>query len=179
MAFQGGAGNDWLIGREGRDTYVFGRGSGQDIVVEFAGEASTIRVLAGVTQDDLNVYNANTGLVLNIAGTTDSITLSSAGGLDIHFADGTLWDSTTIQSRAINALLSPNGEDGSDTLAGGVGDDSISGHGGDDTLLGGLGADTLVGGSGNDQLDGGVGGDFLVGDFGDDLLIGGEGNDRV
>ncbi|HEV2044765.1 MAG TPA: hypothetical protein VGR05_08815, partial [Sphingomicrobium sp.] len=43
-----------------------------------------------------------------------------------------------------------SGNDGSDTIFGGVGAETINGGGGGDTLIGGLGADLLTGGSGND-----------------------------
>ena len=51
------------------------------------------------------------------------------------------------------------GEQGDDTLTGGVLDD---------WLFGGEGNDTLNGGRGNDLLDGGAGADWLIGGIGED-----------
>src|SRR5262249_33556384 len=45
--------------------------------------------------------------------------------------------------------------------------------------MGGAGSDTLAGGEGDDQLIGGVGNDTLVGGEGDDELIGGAGKDTA
>ena len=50
---------------------------------------------------------------------------------------------------------------------------------GQDTLLGGVQNDRLFGGAGNDSLSGGDGVDRLVGDADNDLLAGGEGDDRL
>lgn len=93
------------------------------------------------------------------------------------------------------------GDDFSEVISGGLGDDLIVGGGGDDTLLGGGGDDILIGGSGADGLDGGDGNDVLVGDElsydadagsdgdpgefevtpdgEDDVLVGGAGTDKA
>ncbi|WP_152539446.1 calcium-binding protein [Methylomicrobium lacus] len=75
------------------------------------------------------------------------------------------------------------------SIAGGVGDDSLSigglqpiqldGAAGNDLLTSGDGIDTLRGGDGNDVLDAGKGNDFMVGGAGDDRIIAGEGDDFV
>jgi Ca2+-binding RTX toxin-like protein len=63
-----------------------------------------------------------------------------------------------------------SGQDGNDTLYGGLDNDN-------DTLYGGYGDDRLEGGAGNDQLYDGPGLDILEGGAGDDLLYGGMEND--
>mgnify|MGYP002624392696 FL=1 len=68
---------------------------------------------------------------------------------------------------------------GTNYVAGGRGDDTITSHDGNDVLLGGGGNDTISGGGGNDKLDGGSGDDVLNGDDGNDSLVGGSGNDTV
>ena len=188
----GAAGNDVLAGGAGHDTYVFGRGAGQDIVGESLGESSTVLVTAGVSPIELNIYNANTGLVLNIAGTTDTLTLGTATNLDIRFADGTVWNSAIIQSRAVNDPPASNGtpeNEGDDVLVGGVGNNELIGGLGNDQLIGGFGDDRLYGlrqsfagfasGSDNDTLLGGPGSDILYGSMGNDFLDGGTGNDLL
>ena len=188
----GAAGNDVLAGGAGHDTYVFGRGAGQDIVGESLGESSTVLVTAGVAPIELNIYNANTGLVLNIAGTTDTLTLGTATNLDIRFADGTVWNSAIIQSRAVNDPPASNGtpeNEGDDVLVGGVGNNELIGGLGNDQLIGGFGDDRLYGlrqsfagfasGSDNDTLLGGPGSDILYGSMGNDFLDGGTGNDLL
>ncbi|SDG56430.1 Hemolysin-type calcium-binding repeat-containing protein [Thalassobaculum litoreum DSM 18839] len=67
--------------------------------------------------------------------------------------------------------------EGDDTLYGGDGDDTIGSAAGDDELFGDAGADRVLGGTGNDTLSGGVGDDILAGQAGDDILVGGVGRD--
>ena len=82
--------------------------------------------------------------------------------------------------------LSSTATNGSDTIWGGAGADTINGGGGNDTLFGGSGGDglggnadldTLYGGSGNDTINGGNDADRIIGGYGADTLTGGNGND--
>ncbi len=107
-------------------------------------------------------------------------------------ASGNYWINVTI---AGSLPLVVNGTGGPDTLAGWLGDDSItafdlaaapdtaanvlSGLAGDDTLRGGAGADSLDGGTGRDSLRGGSGNDTLIGDAGDDTMLGDAGDDSL
>ncbi|TFZ03116.1 calcium-binding protein, partial [Ramlibacter henchirensis] len=63
------------------------------------------------------------------------------------------------------------GNNASNVITGGAGDDVLSGLGGHDTLNGGAGNDTLLGGSGNDVLNGSVGDDLLTGGAGVDTFV--------
>ena len=65
----------------------------------------------------------------------------------------------------------------SDQVAAGGGNDSVYGYAGNDFLNGEDGNDTLLGGTGNDSLYGGTGNDLLNGQAGIDYLVGGAGND--
>ena len=87
--------------------------------------------------------------------------------------------------------------DGSDTMYGGPGSDSMTLGGGndyayggfcndsialglgDDRGYGGVGNDTITGSGGNDLMNGGEGNDILNGELGLDVLIGGGGNDGM
>ena len=82
--------------------------------------------------------------------------------------------SATWQLRTGSKL---DGDEGNNTITGGVGRDYLTGGGGNDVLYGNDGADYLDGGSGNDQLYGGVGSDLLVGGSGTNVLDGGVGDD--
>jgi len=64
------------------------------------------------------------------------------------------------------------GTGGSDTINSGNGDDYVYGGGGSDSLNGGAGDDTLDGGSGSDQLNGGSGNDTLVYNLSENLVAG-------
>jgi Ca2+-binding RTX toxin-like protein len=69
------------------------------------------------------------------------------------------------------------GNQGSDTICGGEGNDLIGGDEAADILGGCEGNDTMYGGSDNDTLTGCQGDDILYGDLGHDSLSGGSGND--
>jgi Ca2+-binding RTX toxin-like protein len=72
-----------------------------------------------------------------------------------------------------------NGFDGNDILDGGNGNDSLKGGNGNDTLNGGNDNDTLEGGEGNDTLNGGNGNNCLKGENGNDKLNGGASSDTL
>ncbi len=63
-----------------------------------------------------------------------------------------------------------NGQDGNDTITGGVGADYIDGGNGNDSLKGEAGHDTILGGAGLDTLFGGAGADSLNGGAGRDTI---------
>jgi Ca2+-binding RTX toxin-like protein len=76
------------------------------------------------------------------------------------------------------------GRGGADHLSGGAGDDRI--EGGDETIAGtgdringGAGNDVLFGNGGDDTLHGDTGRDGLVGGLGNDVLVGGDDNDLL
>ena len=83
-------------------------------------------------------------------------------------------------SESIDAGLGDDTVDagaGNDTLNGGEGDDVIDAGDGNDDVEGGSGDDDIEAGAGSDSLEGGDGDDSLDGGSGDDLLIGGIGSD--
>ena len=69
------------------------------------------------------------------------------------------------------------GVQGTDTLEGGAGADSLIGDAADDLLDGGADTDYLFGAAGDDLLLGGAGRDSLNGGWGSDTLDGGAGDD--
>jgi Ca2+-binding RTX toxin-like protein len=205
--FDGGAGNDTLIGNyydgywgtyngAGNETYLFGRGDGQDAVYDndtTAGNLDKIIFKTGVAPGDVQVSRSGSNLVLSIAGTTDQITVmnyfmgDAAGGWaveEIRFTDNpaTVWDTAFIKTAVLTGGIGNDiilGYVSDDVLAGGDGNDTLSGGDGNDTLNGGLGADTLKGENGNDSLNGGDGADNLQGGNGSDTFDGGAGNDTL
>ena len=204
-ALDGGAGNDSLQGESGNNTYLFGRGDGQDSLTHFIdstpGKNSVLRFKEGVAPSDVSIkqlysyfWSWNADIEFAIAGSSDKITVASlwrglSTGDDsyttvqrVEFADGTSWDLNAVKSRVFAGTAGADtvsGTSGSDGISGQGGNDTLTGAAGDDTLMGGDGADSLNGNSGNDALDGGAGNDILNGESGNDTLDGGTGNDAL
>ncbi|NOS76641.1 MAG: hypothetical protein HOP35_01715 [Nitrospira sp.] len=177
----GGAGDDSLQGNGGADTYLFGRGSGRDLVFDAsaAGEVETIQLASDIAPTDIEVYRVGSSLGLVISGTTDELTLASFfnqseyAQKQVRFADGTVWNEAELRTRAVDTGLI-FGTTGNDTL----------------TLSAGARHRGLVGDAGSDILTGGDWDDVLYGDvtfqpssgpqvIGDDMLIGGAGHDSL
>ncbi|MGH7231144.1 MAG: calcium-binding protein, partial [Nitrospiraceae bacterium] len=170
----GGAGNDQLNGGTGDDAYVFGRGSGQDRLVDIGGTGDVIQLASEVTPGDVQVTKSGRDVVLTIAGTNDQLTLAQfflnpiLQVDEVRFADGTVWDAATLASQAQQDII---GTDGVDVLAGTGRDDVLRGLGGDDQISGQTGDDLLDGGAGADTLTGGAGSDAYVVDNPGDVVV--------
>lgn len=174
------------------DTYLFGRGSGQDIVYDYdttTGNLDKIQMAADVLVSDVTVYKNGANLYLSISspdGSTDTLTLANWFSGDdykveeVVFADGTVWDVPLLNAMANVATEGADifdGTSGNDVFNGLGGNDTLYGYGGNDTLIGGDGADVIWGGDGNDTLAGGAGlFDFLHGGSGNDTYIYGRGD---
>ena len=200
----GGSGNDTLdAGSAGIATYLFGRGDGQDKVVGYPtdwidwnnpynfrkGLDDVIQFKSGIVPSDILVKATPNGLVLQIAGTQDQLTVqdyfsvnfqyaSSIGNdlLKVRFADGSRWNYAQVIALS---QIATEGDDYLSTFwsngyANGLGgNDTISGDG---TLVGGAGDDRLMGLDGSDTLDGGPGIDRLTGHLGNDTFLFGRGD---
>ncbi|MEJ8849679.1 calcium-binding protein [Variovorax rhizosphaerae] len=200
--FDGGAGNDTAYGDGGNDTYLFGRGDGQDTMIDTdstAGNVDRLVFKAGVAVADVVASRDGDTLVLKIAGTTDQARVQNYFTDDatnrsqieeIRFTDApnTVWTVADIKTLILTGTASNdnltgfasadvmNGLDGNDDIYGRDGDDVIDGGAGNDTLLGGTGNDALSGLTGNDTFDGGAGNDIMYGDGGNDVFLFGKGD---
>ena len=182
----GGEGNDYLEGYIGNDIYVFGRGYGQDSIDEQgdSSDVDTLRLADGITPGDITLRatpDFSSEVFLSINDTNDQLSLGGFFAFEslrvdlIQFADGSIWDYSTMLARVEGVNL--DGTEEVDYLSGNVTNDILSGLGGDDSLYGGAANDALLGGAGADWLDGGTGNDTLDGGTGADTMIGGAGND--
>lgn len=193
----GGTGNDSLFGDGGNNTYLFGRGDGQDTIDTRGSGAGldTLLFKSGVSPSDVVLkrvpyFNgtSNQGdwaLQVSIAGTSDRVSVNrfffndDPGNYlnplrEIRFADNTAWNVQAILDRTFAGTAADDtylGTIGNDVLNGASGNDSLSGRVGNDTLKGGTGADTLRGEAGLDELTGGTGRDLLYGGDGDDTYL--------
>lgn len=140
----GGAGNDRLEGSEGNDTFwVFADGD---------------QILGGDGIDTVDATRLTKGVAINLddksvrfTGKNKADTLRS-----IENATGTRFDDVIT------------GDDSTNILTGGAGNDKIAGLGGDDIIDGGPGRDDLSGGTGNDLI-------YVQGD--EKKVLGGAGTD--
>ncbi len=196
----GGAGPDRLSGGGGRDTYLLQRGMGQDLVFDTSsvGDVDTVQVASDIAPDQVKLIQRVDDLVITINGTEDELLLAgffshvSAQLKDVHFADGTVWESGFLRANAANTAVSVTGSPNNETLRGDGGNDTLIGDAGDDILSGGLGDDILYGDgvfsisvidgkpiAGNDVLRGGPGDDLITDHLGTNLFDGGAGNDSL
>ena len=193
----GGKGDDYLEGGQGRDTYVYAKGDGNDTIYNYDSAASDVDSFGN--QDTLRFTDINYDEVI-VSKNNDDLRLTIDDGSiitikgffrgkgyeleRIQFADGKVWTADEL-----NALAHPiNGTSGNDNLYGGLGNDAIrglagndyiDGKRGNDYLYGGTGRDIIYGGDNDDTLYGGTGQDRLVGGRNDDTLYGGDGNDYL
>jgi len=158
----GGAGNDVLRGLGGGDTYLFGRGSGQDTIEEsyatvYEDLPDTVLFGDGLTASDLHFLKAGNDLLVSLLGAADTLTITNQfDGTGQHaveifaFSDGTSITSEQVRVLAIAAQATD-------------GDDTVTGTDADDVLTGGLGNDLLEGDDGKDR--------YLFGaSFGSDII---------
>ncbi|NHZ83454.1 hypothetical protein F2P44_29930 [Massilia sp. CCM 8695] len=110
---EGGAGSDYLHGGTGNDTFVYGRGDGEDVLTFTNGTDpigfNTLQFKAGILPSDIVLKGAPPGMRIYALGTSnvDAITVPTFMSEDstsnnnnplqqITFADGTIWDISTI-----------------------------------------------------------------------------------
>ena len=174
----GGAGDDYLDGGAGADTYLFNAGDGADVVADSG--PSVIQFGEGVIPGF--VWTGLGSLVLNY-GEGDAIHFTAFDAAEpyatrvfdrLEFADG----STILFEDLIANGFYLAGSEGDDVITGSGVNDQIFGYGGNDTLSGRGDHDDLYGGDGDDTLSGGPGdGDVLVGEEGADTFVYAAGDD--
>lgn len=130
---------------------------------------------------------------LRIVGTdyNDTISFQYSTSYDLsHYTTGWTFDGQAVGGPGDDTITGSrdntswyddelNGNGGSDTIDGDLGDDEISGESEADILVGGVGFDTIYGGLGDDQITGDDGDDFLYGGGDDDTIDGGIGVDII
>ncbi len=159
----GGGGPDFIAGMAGDDV-LFGN-QGQDIILGLAG-SDTIH--GGYSAD---IIHGGSGAD-SINGGTSADDLD--GGTQRRTAHDRFPFPDPEHSRWVD-----DGDDTSDLILGGPGNDDIFGGPGDDTINGGDGDDVVDAGQGNDYIDGAADSDKLHGGFGDDTLLAGSGHDEL
>lgn len=172
-----GTGSDRAVGGEGNDRYIYNRGDGDLVIAESdaslgvaGGGDDILQFGEGINPADLGFSRSGLNLVIDIAGTSGTITIEN------WYADGNLRieQFLFVDGGAINVRFqgfSPtptglhdwiSGTTAGETLQGSAGNDILSGRGGRDTLQGGIGNDLLLSDARGDTLDGGSGNDTVA-----------------
>ncbi len=196
--FHASAGDDVLNGAGGPDIYEFGPGSGHDTINEsrfniWDDDPNEVHFSAGVLPSDVQISRNGTDLVLTLASTGDTLTVTEQFDTNSDryvesyvFTDGTVW----TRADMVAAVATMTGTSGNDTLVGAPidetfygleGNDVLNGDGGADQMFGGAGDDTIFADGGNDTLEGGTGNDHLEGSSGGDTYTyrRGDGDDVI
>jgi Ca2+-binding RTX toxin-like protein len=166
----GGDGNDTLIGGTANDTLIGGAGND---VLEGGASDDSFQVSGAIGEDTFNGGSGDDYLELRGDVTTSRLMLNAAASVEIIFLsdgengyrlDGTSGDDIFD----VSGVIDVSGQDYAFRL--GTGNDSFTGNNSTNWVDGGEGNDTLVGGSGDDVLIGGGGDDVLVGAAGADIF---------
>ncbi len=189
----GGAGTDTLEGGAGEDVYVFGKGYGQDTIID-AGELGTLR-FTGLKSTDVLVNGVGEyDVTITIKGTSDVLVIkdfrkgAEYSDWNLEFSNGKMH--VTDPGSPFRFIYGGAGDDvlkapvegslmygfgGDDTIIASKGDDIIYGGDGDDTITAGEGNDFILDSAGNDTIDAGMGNDIISGSAGDDIYVFGKG----
>jgi len=167
-----GLGNDYVSGGNENDTYVFGRGYGDDIFEDnwnniLAAGEDRVLLQADVRPEDLDLSRVpgTESIKLTIRDTGDSFTLQNqftavATGVfgtfyfdqieTLEFDDGAVWSADYLRRRVLDEAGTANDE----TIAGFATADTIDGRAGNDYLAGGGFSDVYMyeAGYGNDVI---------------------------
>jgi hypothetical protein len=100
--------DDRLKGGQGSDIYLFGRGSGQDVIedLDTVGlDTDTVFVGADIAPADLAISRAGDFIALAINGTSDQLSIrwqpEQGYGIErVEFSSGTVWDTATLEAMA-------------------------------------------------------------------------------
>lgn len=186
----GGAGVDTLNGGDGKDTLDGGAGTdvfygdgGRDRIyvsidddneVAYGGDSKDRIISDGGLNGTHSYYGGNSRDRFDTSETTIGITVDMEAGTLNYLGADAFTSPITLDSFEIF-----DSANGTDTLFGGSGKQTVFGRGGDDTLYGDSGADKLFGGRQDDILYGESGADRLHGNKESDSLYGGTNHDRL
>ena len=149
--FEGGLGNDFIIGGDGSDTYIFNLGDGVDVIDD--GGFQDTDVL------DIRGYSSTAASYSLAPGDADDVVISFANGDQITLRNSLLennndeieeitfdGDGVTITMADIRAILLQQQQTAGDDIINGIGNfaETFEGGLGDDMLSGGLGADIYI-----------------------------------
>jgi Ca2+-binding RTX toxin-like protein len=156
-----------------------------DVAIGRDASTGDVQITAnGVVQNGLATAQASTLTSLNVFTESGDNSIDLTGldfggftSLASVVVDGGDGDDLIIGSNTFAESLL--GGDGSDTILGQGGADTIDSGDGNDSVLGGTGADNIDGDDGQDTIDGGADDDSIVAGDGQDSVAGGDGADSI
>lgn len=146
--FDGGEGNDTILGLGGNDIYYYSAGDGDDLIYEGTNHGYDQLVFRDIASTDVSLSHNGTELTITVnkAGYSGTVRLSNqmmsyfeAGIERIIFSDGVQWlQSTTValinaQKTTAAGTTITGFDTTNDVLEGGLGNDWLRGGDGDDT----------------------------------------------
>ncbi|MEM7210441.1 MAG: calcium-binding protein [Pseudomonadota bacterium] len=177
----GGAGDDFLTGESGFDTYIYGRDYGKDVVWDldfasslFGPKDDLIKFTDDLRWTDFDYLRDGPGdtLTLRVTGTEDEVIFTDfleeiilVGYLNVieefEFSDGTVWGYLKLLQHYVD-IAKTDGDDLiygfetiNDRIDGGLGNDRLEGQSGNDVYIfeTGYGTDTILDSSGLETLE--------------------------
>jgi Ca2+-binding RTX toxin-like protein len=163
----GGAGIDFLEGGEGSDTYIFKKGNGEDIIIDFdsaGGSLDTVKFAQGIAPTDLILQRNSDDLIVIVKGTEDKLTIMNYFMDEAFRIEKFIFENNGTVLDYDQVMIIIGGGDGN--VIG-----TYTGTDGDDTLIGTDKSDIFDGGNGTDYLSGGKGNDTYIFNLGSGVKI--------
>ena len=163
--FSGGKGDDVLNAFGVDNVFYYEYGDGVDTISIGGSNSAGVNLLnfgTGIQRSQVSLWKEGDDLIFGVEGggritISGHFLVSEVGELnkltDVVFADGSSWENFDVDvpdNSVIVEGVQIIGDDLSNQIFGGAGDDFLVGMGGDDLIWGGAGNDILVGGQGND-----------------------------
>ena len=102
-----GAGNDYMEGATGNDTYIFGRGSGQDAILDYdrqGGNVDIIQFKADITKKDIAFFRQDRNLIIDY-GNGDRVTIQNQADTNYAVERFQLNDGLYLTNTDINRII--------------------------------------------------------------------------
>src|SRR4029077_2470009 len=162
--FEGGRGDDHIIGGDGRDTYTWSAGDGRDLIENSGGadHKTDTLVLHGVLPDDVAVLRSPIDpetLEIEIGGVASEAVVLNHQASDFQgdHVERVVFDNGTVWTAADLIVAANGGYVSAVTIAGTAGSEFITGTQGNDVIDAGAGNDTIDSRYGSDLILYGVG----------------------
>ncbi|MGB1025542.1 MAG: calcium-binding protein, partial [Rhodospirillaceae bacterium] len=143
--FQGGGGDDTLLGQGGKDVFIWSKGHGNDVIHD---DGTGQLILTDVLADGVEIarsQNNSSDVVIKILETSETILLENLLTSQSHGIQSLVFrDGTSMERAAIEEAAWFRGSSKTEYFWGYAADEIFIGGGGDDTIHGGCGKDVFL-----------------------------------